>query len=46
MIAIAPLLDAVAGASDAKAAEIGRALMRCGVLVTLWMLAGREVKAF
>jgi hypothetical protein len=52
MIAIVPLLAAVAGlliyvlASNAKVAEVGRALMWCGILVTLWILAGRMVKVF
>lgn len=52
MIAIVPLLVAVVGvlihalASNAKVAEVGRALMWCGILVTLWVMAGRTVKVF
>jgi len=52
MIAIVPLLVAVVGllihalASNTKLAEVGRALMWCGILVTLWVMAGRTVKVF
>jgi len=52
MIAIVPLLVAVVGlltyvlAGNAKVAEVGRALMWCGILVTLWVMAGRTVKVF
>jgi len=52
MIAVAPLLTAVVGllvyvlASNTKVVEVGRALMWCGILVTLLTLASRVVKIF
>jgi hypothetical protein len=52
MVSIAPLLAAVAGllvyvlSGNAKVVEVGRALMWCGLLVTLWVLAGRSVRLF
>lgn len=52
MIAIVPLLVAIVGilvyalSSNAKLAEVGRAMMWCGILVTVWVMAGRTVKLF
>jgi hypothetical protein len=52
MIAIVPLLVALAGlliyvlAANAKVVEVGRVLLWCGVLVTLWTAAGHTVKVF
>lgn len=52
MTAIVPLLAAVVGvliyalSSNAKLAEVGRALMWCGILVTLAAVASRVVKLF
>lgn len=52
MIAIAPVVAAVLGmlvyvlASNAKAAEIGRTFMWCGILVTLLVLAQHPVRWF
>lgn len=52
MIAIAPFLAAVVGilvyalASNAKLVEVGRALMWCGLLITIWVLAGKTVRIF
>jgi hypothetical protein len=50
LIAIVPVLAAVVGilvyvlASNAKVAEIGRALMWCGILVTLAVVANHTVR--
>ena len=50
MIAIIPVLVAVVGilvyalSSNTKLAEIGRALMWCGILVATWVAAGRVVR--
>jgi len=52
MIAIVPLLVAVIGllvyvlASNAKVIEVGKALMWCGILVTLFALASHVIKVF
>ena len=52
VIAIAPLLVAIIGlliyvlASNSKVVEIGRALMWCGFLVTLFAYASKTVKLF
>lgn len=45
-----PLAVAIIGilvyalAANTKAQEIGRALMWCGILVTLWLAAGHYLK--
>jgi len=50
LIAIWPLLVAIVGtliyalASNAKLVEIGRALMWCGILVTMFVAAHQTVK--
>jgi hypothetical protein len=52
MVAIIPLLAAVIGlliyvlATNAKVVEVGRALMWCGCLVTLFVVASHVVKVF
>jgi hypothetical protein len=52
MIAIIPLLVAIAGlliyvlANNAKVVEVGRALMWCGILVTLFASANHTVRLF
>lgn len=52
LIAIVPLLVAIIGlliyvlASNAKVVEVGRALMWCGILVTVLATMSRTVKLF
>ena len=52
MIALIPLLAAIVGllvyvlAANPKVIEVGRALMWCGLLVTLFAVASHVVKVF
>jgi hypothetical protein len=49
LIAIVPLIAAIIGlliyvlASNAKVSEVGRLLMACGMLVTLFVTASKHV---
>ncbi len=52
LITVLPLLVAIVGlllyvlASNSKVAEIGRAMLWTGLLVTLWFAAGKPVRLF
>lgn len=50
IIALVPLVVAIAGAlvyalsTNAKAAEMGRLMFACGLLVTLWVMSGHVLR--